>query len=435
MIPKKVRFRDKEEETSNDMVIELSSDLPTSWKERLVGHSSKKGFNGSEEKEAIDILEGDIQRSMVNGMSSIMFSDRIHQILLQGMDNTVILKLLGRNIGFSILQNKIYSMWRPIATIHMMDIENDYFLVKFQNKLDYEKVLSEGPWTIFGQYFTVQPWTMAFDSTQAYPSVVMAWIKFPALPSYLYNHKIITEIRELVGKVVKLDMNTDSKANGKFSRMAVYGHVDNICKFKTYESTVEANSCKFKTSESTVEANRDSPVTESESQKGQTKVQRGTVGAGSSGRTLAVVFSFEQVIVEEDLQAAKEHEIHRSNSPSKELDRGEVVVDVGSLDSGRYSAVVFLENKEHLPTSSSSAPLGNFDSGKGMRIRGKNSKQNKSLHGSNVCFKNHGSHRVSLRKSMELLAENISAITEDNVEFEMLTGNVEQMEGLNIPRQ
>ncbi|MBA0615710.1 hypothetical protein Godav_015825 [Gossypium davidsonii] len=84
LILKKVRFRDKEEETSNDMMIELSSDQPTSWRDMLVGHSSKGGFNGLEVidilegKEVIDILEGDIQRTIVNGVPSITFSDRIH---------------------------------------------------------------------------------------------------------------------------------------------------------------------------------------------------------------------------------------------------------------------------------------------------------------------------------------------------------------------
>ncbi|MBA0830235.1 hypothetical protein Goarm_014779 [Gossypium armourianum] len=57
LIPKKVRFRDKEEKTSNDMMIELPSDQPTFWRDMLVSHFSKGGFNGSEGKEAIDILE------------------------------------------------------------------------------------------------------------------------------------------------------------------------------------------------------------------------------------------------------------------------------------------------------------------------------------------------------------------------------------------
>lgn len=115
---------------------------------------------------------------------------------------------------------------------------------------------------------------MAFD--QAYPSVVMAWIRFLTLPSYLYNRKIITKIGELVGKVVKLDMNTDSRTRGRFVRMTVninlekplvsqilindrsqkveyeslytiwfhcgrYGHVENICNFRIPNSTVEVN--------------------------------------------------------------------------------------------------------------------------------------------------------------------------------------------------
>ncbi|PPR91943.1 hypothetical protein GOBAR_AA28741 [Gossypium barbadense] len=191
----------------------------------FIGQSSNGDFT-VDGKEVIDFLEGDIQRSVVNDVPSITFWDRIHQILIQGMDNIVILKLLGRNIGFSVLQNEIYSMWRPLGPIHMMDIENGYFLVKIHNKLDCDKALSEGPWTIFGQYLTVQPWTMAFDPTQAYPSVVMAWIRLLALLSYLYNRKIITEIGEFVGKVVKLDMNTNSRTRGQFARMAVYVNLE-----------------------------------------------------------------------------------------------------------------------------------------------------------------------------------------------------------------
>ncbi|MBA0756622.1 hypothetical protein Gogos_005435 [Gossypium gossypioides] len=90
----------------------------------LVGQSSKDTFNDSEGKDDLDILDGDIQKSIVNGVPFISFSNRIHKILIQGMENTVILKLLGRNIGFSILFNKLYNLWRPSMPLHMMDMEN-----------------------------------------------------------------------------------------------------------------------------------------------------------------------------------------------------------------------------------------------------------------------------------------------------------------------
>ncbi|MFQ6626055.1 hypothetical protein Gotur_006342 [Gossypium turneri] len=72
------------------------------------------------------------------------------------MENAVVLKLLGRNIGYFVLHSKIYSIWKPSSQFRLMDIENGYFLAKFKKKLDCEKVLFESPWIIFGQYLAVQ---------------------------------------------------------------------------------------------------------------------------------------------------------------------------------------------------------------------------------------------------------------------------------------
>lgn len=56
------------------------------------------------------LLDGDIKRSSVNGIPSIEFSDRVSQILIKNMATSVVLKLLGRNIGFAALQNRIYGI-------------------------------------------------------------------------------------------------------------------------------------------------------------------------------------------------------------------------------------------------------------------------------------------------------------------------------------
>ncbi|KAK5845578.1 hypothetical protein PVK06_001769 [Gossypium arboreum] len=61
---------------------------------------------------------------------------------------------------------------------------------------------------------------------QAFSKVVMSWIRLPDLPGYLYKWKILVEIGGMIGKVSKLDMNTDNKARGRFARMAVYVNLD-----------------------------------------------------------------------------------------------------------------------------------------------------------------------------------------------------------------
>ncbi|KAE8703835.1 hypothetical protein F3Y22_tig00110462pilonHSYRG00168 [Hibiscus syriacus] len=148
------------------------------------------------------------------------------QIMLINLWNqtarTVVLKLLGRNTGVHALANKTYAIWKPSRPFTLMDLENGYFLARFQNDEDYEKVLAEGPWIIYGQYLTVQPWTMDFRTSQQYRTNMIVWIRFPGLPEYMYKRKILYEIGNLVGKVAKLDFHSATSNKMRFSRITVY---------------------------------------------------------------------------------------------------------------------------------------------------------------------------------------------------------------------
>ncbi|KAE8674715.1 hypothetical protein F3Y22_tig00111721pilonHSYRG00161 [Hibiscus syriacus] len=47
---------------------------------------------------------------------------------------------------------------------NLIDLDNDYFLVKFENLEDYSRVLTDGPWMIYGSCLTVQPWSRKFTT-------------------------------------------------------------------------------------------------------------------------------------------------------------------------------------------------------------------------------------------------------------------------------
>ncbi|KAL4303231.1 hypothetical protein GQ457_10G004230 [Hibiscus cannabinus] len=72
------------------------------------------------------------------------------------------------------LMNCIYGIWKPSHPIKLMYIESDYYLVKFSDPGDYLKVLNKGPWTIFGHYISVEPWSIDFQQSQVSPSHLMA---------------------------------------------------------------------------------------------------------------------------------------------------------------------------------------------------------------------------------------------------------------------
>ncbi|MBA0752416.1 hypothetical protein Gogos_001254 [Gossypium gossypioides] len=179
----------------------------------LVNHSTKKvRIQGTEEdrevvmdtvpldrEEDFELSKEDVERSSVNDIPSINFSKLVNQIIIKHMEHTVVIKFLGRSIGDSTLQNKVFSLGKLSQPFCLMDVENGYFLAKFKNSEDYER---------------------------PYPSIIMAWILLPGLPGHMYKQKILREIRGIIGKVAKLDFNTDNGVRGRFARMIVFVNLD-----------------------------------------------------------------------------------------------------------------------------------------------------------------------------------------------------------------
>ncbi|PPS11166.1 hypothetical protein GOBAR_AA09481 [Gossypium barbadense] len=54
----------------------------------------------------------------------------------------------------------------------------------------------------------------------------MAWIRLPGLMRLLYNRKTLEEIGNFIGRLVKLNYNTNSRSRGRFAQMAVYVNLD-----------------------------------------------------------------------------------------------------------------------------------------------------------------------------------------------------------------
>ncbi|KAL4298012.1 hypothetical protein GQ457_12G025440 [Hibiscus cannabinus] len=169
----------------------------------------------------IDLLEDDVQFGEIDGIPSVQFSDRVQGLALKSLDLTLVVKVLGRRVGYNTLHNRIFNIWKPSHSLKLIDIDNDYFLVKFAARSDYLKVLTDGPWTIFGHYLTVEPWSVDFSTSQSYPSRIIAWIRLLGLPITCYKRSLLESIGSCIGSVVKIDFHSDNGSRGRFARMAI----------------------------------------------------------------------------------------------------------------------------------------------------------------------------------------------------------------------
>ncbi|KAG8487128.1 hypothetical protein CXB51_020674 [Gossypium anomalum] len=75
----KFRFKEGDGDVHNDMVVDLDPQLKVSWKQMLLGKGvsvQEEGFRYAEVDivEDLEFLEGDIKKSMVNGIPAIEMS-------------------------------------------------------------------------------------------------------------------------------------------------------------------------------------------------------------------------------------------------------------------------------------------------------------------------------------------------------------------------
>lgn len=61
------------------------------------------------------------------------------------MNNVLLVRLLGRNIGYTSLCNRIQALWAPKGKFSITDMDNGYYAVRSSCREDYIRALLDGP--------------------------------------------------------------------------------------------------------------------------------------------------------------------------------------------------------------------------------------------------------------------------------------------------
>lgn len=145
------------------------------------------------------VQESDASLAVVDGLPAVTFSAHAQQCLQEPFKFTVIVKLIDRAIGYNALYTRLLNLWQPRGDLHIIGLNNKFYMVKLDCEQDYMHALVEGPWSILGSYLYVQPWSPSFDADEDTIRSVMAWIRFPGLPIHYYNHSVLQILGQLVG--------------------------------------------------------------------------------------------------------------------------------------------------------------------------------------------------------------------------------------------
>ncbi|XP_058735176.1 uncharacterized protein LOC131607134 [Vicia villosa] len=133
----------------------------------------------------------------------------------------IIVKLMGRRIGYKVLETRLKQLWVRKGIINIIDLSNDYFIVTFTNDDDRNAAITNGPWFIYDHYLTVKEWKPNFHPESDSIEKVAVWVRISGLPMEYYDPKILTFMGNSLGKTIKVDKNTLMQGRGNYARVCI----------------------------------------------------------------------------------------------------------------------------------------------------------------------------------------------------------------------
>lgn len=81
-------------------------------------------------------------------LPKIQVDDSLFRELCSPWQEALVIKLLGKNLGYIMMKQKLELLWKLKGSFELMDVDHGFFMVKFDRAEDRENVIGEGPWMV-----------------------------------------------------------------------------------------------------------------------------------------------------------------------------------------------------------------------------------------------------------------------------------------------
>lgn len=158
---KRVASGDPVSEFQGEDLVSSGVHQDVSFRESLLGSDSMHVEGDFEDGFTLD--DDETEQEMDPDCPTIYLTKKENAAYRRPWRQSLIIKVMGKGVGFMYLLNRIKSLWKPKVDIEMISLENDYFLVKFTSLMDYQFAAFEGPCMVLDHYLIVKEWCPNFD--------------------------------------------------------------------------------------------------------------------------------------------------------------------------------------------------------------------------------------------------------------------------------
>lgn len=111
--------------------------------------------------------------------------------------------------------------WEIKEHMTLIDLPNDFYIVKFNNKVDCNLALYNGSWMIAERYLHIQCWRPNFMTESAQIDLLPLRVHFPILLVKYYIVSWLQKAGNMIRRTLKVDNTTLSASRGKFAHACV----------------------------------------------------------------------------------------------------------------------------------------------------------------------------------------------------------------------
>ncbi|XP_074299178.1 uncharacterized protein LOC141630225 [Silene latifolia] len=134
--------------------------------------------------------------------------------------NFVTCYILGANPPWDIVEDYVYRVWDHFGIDRMSFLDNEVFIVRFSKSGGKDALLKSGYYMFDNKPVIIKPWVKDMEMVKEKVAVMLVWVKLHGIPLKFWG-SCLPKIANLVGKYVKMDLDTQDKIRLSFARIMI----------------------------------------------------------------------------------------------------------------------------------------------------------------------------------------------------------------------
>lgn len=136
-------------------------------------------------------MESLIEENVQDVSDVIHLSQDDKQRLYAPWKFSIIIKLVGKKLNHIYLKKKLADQWKLQTDFSLIDLEFEFFTVKFSDEESQRKIIHKGPWFVAGSYMSVRIWEPNFVPKNSQIESTVIWVLLPHLSIEFYDSYLL----------------------------------------------------------------------------------------------------------------------------------------------------------------------------------------------------------------------------------------------------